>query len=44
MAGVASLHHCLLGDQGRQVAGWMQAIDPALLTWMARECGNGVQP
>jgi hypothetical protein len=23
---------------------WMQAIDPAFLTWMARECGNGVQP
>jgi predicted membrane-bound spermidine synthase len=41
---VTVFHHCLLGDQGRQVAGWMQAIDPALLTWMARECGNGVQP
>jgi hypothetical protein len=41
---VTVFHHCLLGDQGKLVARWMQTLDPALLAWMARECGNGAQP
>jgi predicted membrane-bound spermidine synthase len=35
---VTVFHHCLLGDQGRQLMGWMQQTDAALVSWASREC------
>jgi predicted membrane-bound spermidine synthase len=35
---VTVFHHCLLGDQGRTLMGWMQQPDAALLAWAARAC------
>jgi predicted membrane-bound spermidine synthase len=31
-------HHCLFGDQGRQLMGWMLQPDAALSAWAARGC------
>ena len=31
-------HHCLFGDQGRQLLGWMVQADTALSAWAVREC------
>jgi len=35
---VTAFHHCLLGDQGRQLIGWMQQPDAALSAWAAGAC------
>jgi hypothetical protein len=35
---VTAFHHCLLGDQGRQLMGWMRQPDAALSAWAARGC------
>jgi hypothetical protein len=35
---VTVLHHCLLGDQARQLMGWMQQPDAALVAWAASAC------
>jgi predicted membrane-bound spermidine synthase len=35
---VTAFHHCLLGDQARQLMGWMQQADAALFAWAARGC------
>ena len=35
---VTAFHHCLLGNQGRQLMGWMQRTDAALVAWAARAC------
>lgn len=38
---VTIFHHCLLGDQGRTIMGWMQPSDAAFLSWARRECAGG---
>jgi spermidine synthase len=35
---VTVFHHCLLGDQGTQLIGWMRQPDAALFAWAARAC------
>jgi hypothetical protein len=37
---VTAFHHCLAGQAERALAliGWMQEADPALLSWVSREC------
>jgi hypothetical protein len=35
---VTVFHHCLLGDQARQLMGWMQQPDAALFAWAAGAC------
>lgn len=35
---VTAFHHCLLGDQGPQLMGWMRQPDAALSAWAARGC------
>jgi predicted membrane-bound spermidine synthase len=35
---VTAFHHCLLGDQGQQLIGWMQQPDAALSAWAAGAC------
>ena len=37
---VIAFHHCLLGDQGGQLMGWMLQPDAALSAWAARECAS----
>src|SRR5262245_31522515 len=41
---VTVFHHCLLGEPVRTLPAWMQAVDPALLSSIRRECGNAAQP
>jgi len=38
---VTVFHHCLLGQQGGTLMGWMQQADAAFLSWAARECRSG---
>ncbi len=35
---VTVFHHCLLGNQAKQLMGWIQQPDAALVAWAARGC------